>query len=411
MMGVPLVWQRFFRRPHTRLSWWAAGLVGLLVGLILVLWLVAHLFTGTSQLARVIAWGSPDIQDYQKVPRRVIHAAPPVFYFTAPTPEQRARYSPLFEGVNFEVGGKPIQGEWDKFMQRTDTVAFLVIQNDVLLYEGYFNGYDHDATVTSFSIAKSWVSALAGIAIDEGYIDSLEDPITKYVPELLEKDPRYANIRLRHLISMSSGIRFEEKGFLRSDGTDTYYSPDLRMIAISSSITGKPGQAFLYNDYNPLLIGLVLERTTGRPVAQYLEEKIWSQIGMEADGSWSLDSKASGFEKMGSGLNGRAIDFAKLGRLYLNRGDWNGKQIIPPAWIEESTRRDTTTDPADIYQYFWWVDYSDLAHNHYFAAGKYGQYIYIIPEQNLVLVRFGCSDPGNIWPTFFEDLGRMIAAR
>lgn len=154
---------------------------------------------------------------------------------------------------------------------------------------------------------------------------------------------------------MSSGIRYSEYHMPWSDDTTTYYAPDLRAAAISSPITGEPGQEFHYNNFHPLLLGMVLERTTGRPVAQYLEEKIWKPLGMESPGSWSLDSEQSGFEKMESGINGRAIDFAKFGRLFLNNGNWNGVQLIPAEWVDESTRLDTTTDPAPQYQYFWWV--------------------------------------------------------
>lgn len=255
--------------------------------------------------------------------------------------------------------------------------------------------------MTSFSIAKSFASALVGIAISEGYVGSVEDPITKYVPELLEQDPRYQNITLRHLLTMSSGIRYGEYSMPWSDDTATYYAPDLRAVAISSPIVGKPGQEFHYNNFHPLLLGLVLERATGRHVAQYPEEKLWRPLGMEAPGSWSLDSEQSGFEKMESGLNGRAIDFAKFGRLFLNKGEWNGTQLIPAKWVDQSTRRDTTTDPAPHYQYFWWVNTKVTSNHHFYAFGKHGQYIYLVPEQNLMFVRFGRTDPFRHWDDLF----------
>jgi CubicO group peptidase (beta-lactamase class C family) len=112
-----------------------------------------------------------------------------------------------------------------------------------------------------------------------------------------------------------------------------------------------PDKRFHYNNYNPLLRGMILERTTHKHVSQYLEEKIWKPLGMEAPASWSLDSDTSGFEKNGSGINARAIDFAKIGRLFLNNGNWNGIQIISEKWVNESTTPDTTTDPAPFYQY------------------------------------------------------------
>jgi CubicO group peptidase (beta-lactamase class C family) len=298
------------------------------VGVLVLIWLGAHLFTANSQWARAIAWLDSDIEDYKRFPMRLIANAAPTFDFQQPTAEIQQRYDPAFDTITYLQNGQTVAQGFDEFLKQTDTVAFLVIKDDTLLYEGYFNGYDHNSTVTSFSIAKSFVSALVGIAISDGYIHGVDDPITKYVPELLEKDPRYQNITLRHLLTMSSGIRYEEFSMPWSDDAATYYAPDLRAVAISSPIVGEPGQEFHYNNFHPLLLGLVLERATGRPVAQYLEEKIWKPLGMEAPGSWSLDSEQSGFEKMESGINGRAIDFAKFGRLFLNEGNWNGVQLV-----------------------------------------------------------------------------------
>jgi CubicO group peptidase (beta-lactamase class C family) len=120
---------------------------------------------------------------------------------------------------------------------------------------------------------------------------------------------------------------------------------------------------------------MILERSTERPVATYLSQKIWRPLGMEADGSWSLDSEASRFEKMESGINGRAIDFAKFGRLYLNRGKWNGKRVVPTNWVDQSTRVDTSTDPADFYQYFWWIDVARPERGRFMARGNLGQFV------------------------------------
>ncbi len=382
------------------------GTIGF-VGVLILIWLGAHLFTANSQWARAIAWLDSDIDDYKRFPMRVVANAVPTFDFQQPSAEIRRRYVPVFDTITYAQNGKNVTQGFDEFLKQTDTVAFLVIKDDMLLYEGYFNGYDHNSTVTSFSVAKSFDSALVGIAISEGYIGSVDDPITRYIPELSKKDPRYQNITLRHLLTMSSGIRYNEYSMPWSDDAATYYAPDLRAVAISSPIIGQPGQEFHYNNFHPLLVGLVLERSTGRPVAQYLEEKIWKPLGMEAPGSWSLDSEQSRFEKMESGINGRAIDFAKFGRLFLNKGNWNGAQLIPTKWVDESTRLDTTTDPAPQYQYFWWVNTQVTGGHHFYAAGKYGQYIYIVPEQNLMFVRFGRTDPFRHW----DDIVKILTER
>ncbi len=384
-----------------------AIILGLVV-LVFAVWLVAHLFTANSQWARAIAWLGSDMDDYKRFPIRVVANAPPVFNFQRPSAEIRKRYAPAFESITYSKSGRNLTEDFSKVLKQTSTLAFIVIKDDVLLYEQYFNGYDHNSTVTSFSIAKSFTSALVGMAISEGYINSVEDPVTKYVPELLDKDSRYKNITLRNLLTMSSGIRYEERGMPWSDDAAVYYSPNLRSVAISSPITGEPGKEFHYNNYHPLLMGLVLERSTKRPVAQYLEEKIWKPLGMEAPGSWSLDSEKDRFEKMESGINGRAIDFAKFGRLFLNNGNWNGKQLIPAAWVDESTRIDTSTDPAPDYQYFWWVNAQLMDKHHFLAAGNHGQYIYIVPEQNLLFVRFGRTEPYHLFPRIMEKLATSI---
>jgi CubicO group peptidase (beta-lactamase class C family) len=381
-----------------------------LAGLLLIIWLGAQPFTANSQWARAIAWLDSDVEDYKRFPARAVENAPPTFYFQPPPEEVASRYKPALETITYERNGRTVTQDLEEFLQKTNTTAFLIIKDDVLLYEGYFNGYNHDSTVTSFSTAKSFVSALVGIAISEGHIESLEDPITRYAPELLEKDPRYQNITLRHLVSMSSGINYEEFHLPWSDDAATYYSPDLRAVAVSSPIDGDPGQEFHYNNFHPLLMGLVLERATGMPVAKYLEEKIWKPLGMEAPGSWSLDSEKNGFEKMESGINGRAIDFAKFGRLFLNRGNWDGAQIVPADWVDASTRLDVETDPAPNYQYFWWVNAEVGDRHHFYAAGKHGQYIYIVPEQNLLLVRFGKTDPFGRWRSVFVTLSEGIAS-
>lgn len=144
------------------------------------------------------------------------------------------------------------------------------------------------------------------MAIADGHIGSVDDPVTRYLPELAERDPRFSRIALRHLLTMSSGLRTE----------DAYYDLDVRAVALEDTeIAGPPGEEFLYNNVNPQLLGLVIERATRRSVSAYLEEKLWGPLGMEADGSWSLDSEKSGFDVMQAGLNGQASDFAKFGAL------------------------------------------------------------------------------------------------
>lgn len=378
--------------------------------LLLLLYGAAYLLTPWSQFARAIVWLESGVDDYKLFPARKVANVYPVFYFHQYT--DSSPYSSVFTTIKYQQNEDEIIQDFNQFMETTDTTAFLVIKDDFLLYEKYFNGYDAYSTQTSFSIAKSFVSALVGIAIDEGLIDSVNDPITEYIPELKERDERFSQITIKNLLTMSSGIRFVKAFTPWSDDTLTYYATDLRATALNCEIIDEPGQTFLYNDYNPILLGIILERVTGQSVSQYLEQKIWQPLGMEAPGSWSLDSNQSRFEKMASGINGRAIDFAKFGRLYLNKGNWNGQQVIPSAWVEESTRPDTTSDPAEFYQYLWWITSWETkpgnVHYRYVAVGDHGQYIHIFPEQQLIFVRFGKSNGGVEWGFAFESIAEEI---
>jgi hypothetical protein len=189
--------------------WSLAALVGL-VGLVLI-W--AFLSYPAEYLARSIAWGDSDVYDYQKFPSRPLAASSTPFYFKEEPAE--AMVQALFEQ-------NPAISDLDNFLEQTETQAFIVIQNDSILYERYFNGASRDTIVTSFSCAKQWDSALIGAAIDDGYIQSVNDPITDYLPELAERDPAFADITIDHLLRMSSGIRYEENGWLDGDETLTY---------------------------------------------------------------------------------------------------------------------------------------------------------------------------------------------
>jgi CubicO group peptidase (beta-lactamase class C family) len=327
------------------------------------------------------------------------------------------------------------QAGFEEFLKASQTTSFIVIKDDAILYEGYFNGYDRDSIVTSFSTAKSVTSALIGIAIDEGRIGSVDDPIVTYLPELRSRG--LDGVTIRHLLLMSSGIRYVSDDEISgpaelwpfSDDGLSYNYPNLRSQALAVQPDGKqPGAEFNYNNYNPTLLGIILERTTHMPVAQYLQEKIWEPLGTEYPASWSLDSKASGFEATLCCLNGRAIDFAKFGRLFLHNGNWNGVQIISEQWVKESTSpypnpngdiawrantwfsdwRETTASGSGYYKYQWWGKIKPDGSYDFIAVGHLGQRIYVSPQHRAVVVRFGISDEGvDAW----EDVLASVIAK
>jgi CubicO group peptidase (beta-lactamase class C family) len=381
---------------------------GSLLLLALVVVVVGYLSAPNFYLTRTIFWGESDYKDLERFPARTIHNAPPVSRF------DKLPADNLYASQIEAIGRDSSNGSFDRYLEASGTTAFLVVHDDKLLYERYFNGYDQRSVNTSFSMAKSFASALVGLAIDEGYIKSIDEPITNYLPELLKKDKRFKSITIRHLLTMSSGIKYEEGATLpwseAADDTKTYYSTDLRELALNCQIEGTPGQYFEYNNYNPLLVGMILEQATGTHVSRYLQEKLWKPMGMEADGSWSLDSKEDGFEKMESGVNARARDFARFGMLFAKEGNWRGKQLISRVWVEESTRPDTSADPSRDYQYFWWVN-TPNGKNHFSAQGNYGQYIYVAPETDLVIVRLGKEEGEQgygYWTELFDDLSTKL---
>lgn len=386
-------------------------LVIVVIGVIVLALVVAVLVYPPEYVYRVLVWQESDAFDWQKFPAHPLNAAAEAYHFAAaPDPGVEA----LFE----QLSGAE---DWASFLETQGTQAFIVIQDGTILYENYFNDTQRDSIVTSFSVAKSFTSALIGIAIHEGYINSVNDPVTATLPELAERDARFNEITIRHLLLMASGLEYKENRPLVLNGDDplTTYFPDQRKIALENThIIDPPGLYFQYNKYHPQLLGMILERTTGMPVTNYLQAKIWEPLGMEFDGSWSVDSQSSDFEKMETGVNARAIDFAKFGALFINGGQWGGKQVIPKTWVDESTQPLLPPNYSEYYNdwiaampgqgyytYMWWGMRRPDGSYDFTAEGDKGQYIYVSPQKNMVIVRNGLKFgiPSEEWLKLFYE--------
>ena len=363
--------------------------------------------TDTNLIARGIMWGDSDAGDLYRFPTRVMRASTEPVKFERVNDELQNILDDL-PITNDDIG--IVDMPFNEYLEYTNTTAFIVLHGDQLLYEGYFNGADRESMQTSFSVAKSFTSTLVGIAVEGGFIGSLDDSITIYLPELSTRDKRFEAITLRHLITMSSGLRWERSDSNPlSDDFITYYSPDLRNVALEGiEIVNQPGIEYLYNDYNPLLLGLILERATGMSVSEFMETRLWQPMGAEGDGSWSLDSEKSGFEKMFVGLNGRAIDMVKLGWLFLSGGRNGSNQVVPNAWVQDATRVDNTTDPASFYQYYWFIDEERQM---YFAEGDKCQFIFVYPQANLVAARFGTDCGGTGFSAFVPNVALWVESQ
>lgn len=294
--------------------------------------------------------------------------------------------------VPYEWAGET--GTLEGFLDKTTTTNFLVIKDDTIVYERYFRGNTKESLATSWSVAKSFTSALVGIALEEGYIESVDDPITRYLPELGQSG--YNGVPIKHILQMSSGIEFREVYDDPSSDTKTM----MGRLAMGGSIVDyaasldsqrKSGEAFNYASIDTSILGILIEETTGMSPAEYLEEKIWSKLGTESGATWGTDNRGN---TLSFGyLNATARDYAKFGRLYLNKGNWNGKQIVPAAWVEESVNPDQDylklVNPEGGlsigYQYQWWVPAG--TEGEFTGIGVWGQYVYVNPAHNLIIVK------------------------
>jgi len=347
------------------------------------------LLFSSCQVTRYVVYNFADIKDYKIFPYRKLNASPTPFQFYT---TQHPQYPKQVNGVPF-----------DKFLENNKTVAFLIIRNDTIHYEKYFNAYSKESIVPSFSMAKSITSILIGCALDDGLIQSVEDPITNYIPELKPKG--FDKVKIKHLLQMTSGIKFKENYFNPfGDAAAFYYGQHLRKKILKLKLKNEPGKQFEYVSGNTQLLGLVLERSLkGKTITEYLQEKLWTPLGMEYDATWSIDQKTNGIEKTFCCLNARSMDFAKIGRLYLNKGNWNGKQIVSKKWVEESTKLDTSEGSVSYYQYQWWLP---TPTQDFLAEGFLGQYIYVHPAKKLIIIRLGKNEGKVNWWNVFTSLAK-----
>ena len=380
--------------------------IALLSPIILILLLLAFLSIKYSPtyVYRTITMNVADVYDYKNFENRVIKGSENSFNFEEKLEE--AYVESLFDERVSNSGFN----SFDEWAEQSQTTALIFIQRDTIVYEKYFNGFSRDSYFHSQSVAKSFISFLIGAAIDEALIKSVDEPITQYVPELIKRDPRFEKITIKNLLEMRSGIKYNTD-FLPlinihapwNDEVIGYYHPNVRKILLKEiEVESEPGEAFEYNNYNTSYLGLIIERATGKTVSKYLEEKLWSQI-MEYDALFSIDSKESGFEYMPSRLIARAIDYARFGRLFLKKGNFNGNQIISENWVVKSTTEDKTISrdhypdwlgtgcKHTYYSYQWWGNTNCDSTFQFFANGNLGQNIYIIPEKETVIVHFGNS--------------------
>jgi CubicO group peptidase (beta-lactamase class C family) len=360
----------------------------------LILILAVMSFLSGCHAGRFLFWNTADTKDQFRFPAYTVENAGPVYNFK----ESNREIPPvLTESIKKEHK----YDEFDEFLEAKHTLAFIVIKNDTILYERYLNGVKKESQLTGFSIAKAFVSALTGMAIEEGYIKSLDDPVTNYLDGF--KNKGFDKVTIRNLLNMRSGIKFSETYYNPfGHAAKFYYGRNLEKYVYKLKVTRQPGTEYYYNSANTLILAMIIEKTTGKKFTEYFSEKIWQPLGMEEKATWSYDSEKHGMVKAFCCLNGVARDFAKFGQLYLNHGMWNGKQLLAPEWIEHSMgiHNDSKDLEGYPYTFFWRV----LDNGCMFAKGILGQYIFLDPSKDLIIVRFG-NKRGNVhWSALIDEI-------
>lgn len=313
----------------------------------------------------------------------------------------------------------------DAWLADRGTVALLVVRDGRLIDERYFGGFSREAAGNTFSVAKSVVSVLVGIALHDGRIRSLDDPVTRWLPELQRQDPRFGAVTLRHLLAMRSGIAFDENyASPWSDVARFYVSGDLAAQVHALAITSDPDRRFAYASGNTQLLAMALERAVGEPLPRYAERRLWQPIGAEFDARWSVDSTGGGQVKAFCCLHARAVDLARFAQMVLDGGRVGERQVVPAEWLRESTaaqQRPGANDaarrnierPSGQHRAFYALGWRREAKadgepaDDFWAQGLLGQFVYVAPESRMVVVRLGRHSGDVNWPRWIGELARL----
>ncbi|EMR01730.1 serine hydrolase domain-containing protein [Cesiribacter andamanensis] len=322
-------------------------------------------------LRMAFTYYTPNIDDYTIFENREIKRGEPEPWI------QHARYNSI-----------ALPDSLQEQVEDYDPVALLLIKNGAIVYEQYWDGYNEHSLSNSFSVAKSIISLLVGIAVQEGAINSLDDPIGNYLPQ-----HRGSPATIRHLLMMSSGLDWDESYSTPfSITTQAYYGDDLRKLMQEPKIIHQPGQVWNYQSGNTQLLAMILEQATGQSVSDYTSARLWKPIGANRDALWSLD-RQDGIEKAYCCFNSNARDFARLGQLVLDSGVWQGVQVVPKPYLQRalaplSQLKGPDNEAVSYYGYHWWMVPYGQSYIPY-ARGILGQYVMAFPEERAVLVRLG----------------------
>lgn len=328
-----------------------------------------HLYKGISSTYLKGKKG-PDIDEYQIFENRKI---------TSKNPQPLAVKKNDFK----------LTTEQEKYLKKLETTALLILKNDSVVFEKYWEGYNQNSVTNVFSVAKSVVSMLIGAAIKDGLIQSVNQKAKEFLPEY---ESTLGDATIKDLLQMSSGINFDESYTNPfAFPAKAYYTSDLRSLMHNYQPQEPPGTRWKYKGGDTQFLAFILEKASGKTLSEYAQEKLWTPLGMSLDAYWSLDAE-NGVEKASCCINSNPRDFAKLGLLMLKMGNYNGLQIIDTTFVKESITPvnlpNENNEQVTYYGYQWWI-YPQKNETIFYARGILGQYLIIIPSQNIVMVRFG----------------------
>ncbi len=283
-----------------------------------------------------------------------------------------------------------------EFHKESKSIAFLVFKNDQILLEQYYDGFSKNSKTNSFSVAKTYVVALLGKAIKEGYVNGLDQKVIDFLPQL---SGDYAHkVTMGDLASMSSGMQWKEEYYLPFNvTTESYFTPDLYQLMMAIPIEYEPGRAYHYQSGATQLLGLALAKATKMFLSDYLQQSIWHPLGYQHDAFWQLDSKKNRNEKSFCCLAIHPRDFARLAKLYKNRGRWKGQQILDSTFVSRSLT--PRFEQAPHYGYgIWFKEFNNKSA--FLMKGHLGQYVITFPSEDLIIVRLGHKELSGDIETF-----------
>ncbi|MEO8066804.1 MAG: serine hydrolase [Flavobacteriales bacterium] len=350
---------------------WLIGIVAVLVGLLYATG-NSHIISGV-RFTYLIGRAGPEVDDRDFFPYTTISTA---------TPQPWPTHS--------RNGKVTLAAADEQKLKDLFSVGFVVIKNDSLLYENYWNGWNKDSVSNSFSVAKSYVSLLTGITMQEGKLDNVFRKVGEFLPEFVDDECK-RDINLRQVLTMSTGLDWSESGANPfSDNAKGYYGTDVRSLSLEQPCRDEPGTRLDYISGSTQIMAEVLENIQGEPLDKLVQDKIWGPLGAEHTAYWGKDREDGDFKAFCC-LYATARDFARIGQLYLDSGMWHGTRILPlEFWQASITPADVqdVTGPNKRYGYFWWLAELD-GKPIYYCRGFHGQYVVVIPHERTVLVRTG----------------------